>query len=346
MHVLADASLPNISKHLNNFFDLTLFTNKSNLLAKIDNADILICRSTLKVNEELLKSSKIKCVATASSGTDHIDKEYLKSSNITLLDAHGTNAQAVCDYVLASLAWLKRYRYVAAKKVGIVGVGAVGSKLWQMLELYGFEVIGYDPLRAQKDSNFKSCNIEDLYSLDIICVHANLHTTFPYPSFNLFNSSLLKKLKSGVIIINAARGGIVNEEDLLAVNNDIIYCTDVFLEEPNMNHDIVNYATLCTPHIAGHSIEAKDNAVKIIVENLYNLYAANSNVSFCNLTGFIDPVIKSLESGISIENMKLQDKILSKYNPYPETEALKLAKNKQEAFIDLRKSHTFRHDFF
>ena len=77
MQILADASLPNVQRHLGVSFELTLYNNHEELLAKIGQAEILVCRSTLKVSKELLASTKISCVATASSGTDHIDKTYL-----------------------------------------------------------------------------------------------------------------------------------------------------------------------------------------------------------------------------------------------------------------------------
>lgn len=354
MRILADATLPNINDYCDNFFDLVLYHNQLDLLTHINNADILICRSTLNVNEKLLKSSKLKCVATASSGTDHIDKRYLKLNNIELIDAKGTNAGAVCDYVLATISWLIKEKLIVANKVGIVGVGAVGSKLWRILEFLGFEVKGYDPLKEKRCADFKSCRIEDLYSVDVICIHANLHETQPNPSLNLFNYSLLKKLKRGVVIINASRGDIVNEADLLTIDNvipqrSIIYCTDVFSDEPNINPDIVSYAKISTPHIAGHSIEAKNNAVRKIFKDLYNIYAPYllAKEEYFEADSLINYMQSCpVGSRFILQNSKFQEEILGKYNPYYETQIIKLAKDKREAFINLRKNHTFRHDFF
>lgn len=351
MRVLIDASLPSIHGYLSEYFDLIIYDNYADLVAKIADVDILVCRSTLKVNEDLLKNSRIKCVATASSGSDHIDKQYLQSKQIKFIDAKGTNAQAVCDYVLATLVWLHKQGYYSRNKVGIVGVGFVGSKLWKMLNFLGFEVIGYDPLQALHDFYYKSCKIEDLYSVDIICIHADLHANSPYPSLDLFNATLLKKLKPGAIIINAARGGIVNEVDLLQIDN-IVYCTDVFLSEPNINKHIISYAKLCTPHIAGHTIEAKNNAVRKIALELVTMFdkfllkktinpellrIENNNPAFIYQEEFGD--------NINFENLEFQNTILSRYNPFFETKVMKLADDKCKAFIDLRKKHNFRHDF-
>lgn len=340
MRVLADASITNIDQYFSDFFDLILYANASDLLAHIDSADILVCRSTLKVDESLLKSSMIKCVATASSGTDHIDKQNLMSKKIKLIDAHGVNAQAVCDYVLATLTFLKKEGYYLGKKVGIVGVGAVGSKLSSILDLLDFDVIGYDPLKDLHSTDFKTCDIEELYLADIICIHANLHTTLSNPSLNLFDSKLLRQLKPGVIIINAARGGIVNEQALLATDK-IVYCTDVYLSEPNINRYIVDYATICTPHIAGHSIEAKINSSEKIIKDIYAEYAPA--VPFLQ-----SEIIKNNKSvkcyDFSLDSIKFQDFILGKYNPYYETQLMKLAEDKSKAFIELRNSHNIRYD--
>lgn len=350
MRVLIDASLPRIHEYLSEYFDLSIYDNYADLVAKIADVDILVCRSTLKVNENLLKNSRLKCVATASSGSDHIDKQYLQSKQIKVIDAKGTNAQAVCDYVLATLVWLHKQGYYSRNKVGIVGLGFVGSKLWKILNFLGFEVIGYDPLKNSHDY-YKSCKLEDLYSVDIVCIHANLHANSPYPSLDLFNADLLKKLKPGVIIINAARGGIVNEVDLLQIDN-IVYCTDVFLSEPNINKQIISYTKLCTPHIAGHTIEAKINAVKKIALELVTMFAK----SLFKKT--INPALFSIENNnhafgyheefgdnINFKNLEFQNTILSRYNPFFETQVMKLADDKCKAFIELRKKHNFRHDF-
>lgn len=350
MRVLVDATLPSIGNYLDKYFDLIFYHNNNDLLANIDSSDILICRSTLQITSKLLKTSQLKYIATASSGTDHIEKEYLKTRNIKLIDAKGANAQSVCDYVLSSLAWLTKHSYLKGNKVGIVGLGAIGSKLSQILKLFGFEIVGYDPIKFKQYSN-----IHDLYDADVICIHANLHATLPNPSLNLFDINLLEKLNPGVVIINAARGGIVKEADLLKINKKIIYCTDVFASEPNVNQEIVSFATLVTPHIAGHSIEAKQNAVKYIANFILKLVDKD-----CSSLLSSNKLIKSFKDFIMEQNiefkgskicpilndMDIQDKILNIYNPYFETQALKLAKDKMKTFIELRKSHTFRHDFF
>jgi erythronate-4-phosphate dehydrogenase len=334
MKLLIDASLPLIDEAFPSPFSLTRYHDKKELAQLLPQQTALVCRSTLAVNADLLQHSTLRYVATASSGTDHIDNYYLQTQHIQLLDAKGCNAQAVADYVLATIAYLQTQGFDTGKKAGVIGVGAVGSLVFQYLQTLGFEVFGYDPLRT----HFQSCAKEALFSCDMLCIHANLHDKAPFASKNLINAAFLAALKPQTIIINAARGAIVNEEDLLNTKNKPIYCTDVYLDEPNINKKICDYATLCTPHIAGHSIEAKNNAIIHISQQLHALLSLTPP-DFTSLNTiqeiYFDPM----------HNPHWQQQILSLYNPSVEIQLLKNATDIQASFLKVRAAHTFRHDF-
>lgn len=344
MRVLADENLPKVSKYFGKPFNLTLYKNLTDLSHKINNADILICRSTVKVNKLLLENTSLKCIATATSGTDHIDKKLLISRDIDLFDAKGSNASAVCDYILSSLALIIKEKHTEINKVGIVGCGEVGSRLAQRLNSLGVFVNCFDPLKSQVDKKFSSCELEDLYAMDAICVHANLHFADPYPSFNLFNKELLKNLKPGLVLINTSRGGIVNEKDLLSNQQKIIYCTDVFANEPNINQQIVDYALISTPHIAGHSIEAKEFAVAMLASKICKKYSLNPPSDYYQNTQVQMPTSWDNLS-LSLNSKSFTDFVLSKYSPNSETLALKNATDVNTEFLRLRKNHKFRHSF-
>lgn len=330
MNILADASLPSLTDAFGEHFKLTLYQNTKELLEFIENQDVLLCRSTLKVNAELFKTTKqcLKFIATASSGIDHIDSNYLQQHQIQLLDAKGCNAVSVADYVLSCLAYLNKH--LQGNKLGIIGLGKVGSELLSRLQDSKFEVIAYDPYIIKSQQ-------EDLYDCDALCVHAALNHNPPYPSFNLINKAFLAQLKPGCILINASRGGIVNEEDLLTHPKPLLYCTDVYLNEPAIDKRIVDRASLCTPHIAGHSIEAKHNAVVMLSEQLHQIIGKKGA---CFEKAQLNmPVIYQ-------DNETWRKKILSFYNPVEETKYLKQAQNKNSAFLELRKQHQKRHDFW
>lgn len=335
MQILADATLPNLPALFRAPFELTLYSTPSEIPALLSTHKILLCRSTLNVTAELLANSAIECVATASSGIDHIDIDYLQKHKITLFDAKGCNARSVADYVVATLAWLSLKNKIIGRKAGVIGVGEVGAVVVERLLAIGFDVIGFDPLREKKDNKFSYCSFNDLATCDVLCVHANLHRTPPHPSANLLGADVLSGLKPGTIIINAARGGIVNEEALLSLGSPITYCTDVYSAEPQISTKVVQLATLCTPHIAGHSIEAKNMAVVKVSQQIHELYKV-----------VMPPSTITTEKGPLLSaNDRWEDSVLNLYSPLTDTHLLKTARDKSQAFLTQRQAHNTRHDF-
>lgn len=338
MKILADASLPELSQAFPKPFELSVYKDTQELSSKLKGQQILFCRSTLKINEQLLAglSHSLNYVATASSGTDHIDSQYLESNTIKIIDAKGSNAIAVADYVIATLAFLQKYRGFSGTEAGIIGVGEVGARVIERLQAAGMEVICNDPIRAFVDLNFTNNDLESLAQCDLICLHANLHEDPPFPSKDLLNERLLEKLKPGTVIINAARGGIVNEKALLKLKDRFTYCTDVYNNEPKISKEIVDSALLCTPHIAGHSIEAKLAAVRIVSEKLHAFF--NLPIPQWQLLPKAEPMSLPLSPN-------WQDLVLSLYNPLNDTLQLKASNNLELDFQRLRKAHQNRHDF-
>lgn len=330
MKILADSTLPGLTDVFGADFELTLYHSPEELPDLMQGQEVLLCRSTLKVNATLLKGTTFKYIATASSGTDHIDNDYLQKNHMQLIDAKGCNAHSVADYVQSCLAYLNQQQLIQGNKLGIIGLGEVGGEVYRRLKTSTFDVIGFDPFKGQ-------CHQEALYDCDVLCIHAALHHNTPHPSFDLINEAFLAKLKPGCVLINAARGGIVNEEALLNHKAPLIYCTDVYLNEPTIDKRIIEKATLCTPHIAGHSIEAKFAAVAMIGDQLKKILGlAERNC--------LKP---RLSDALNYQNNDAwQKKVLSLYNPIEETHAFKKAQDKKSAFLDLRKKHHKRHDFW
>lgn len=330
--MIADSSLPNLRHYFNDRFEITQYTNEQDLREKLSEHTLLLCRSTLNISSSLLFDTQISCVATVSSGTDHIVQDY----PIRIIDAKGANARAVADYIIACVAYCQLRGYLSGLQVGIIGVGAVGTGVVSRLQQLGFTTKQFDPLRAMQDPNFSSCEWYDLLDSDLICVHANLQDNTVYPSRHLLNETFLSQLKSGTVIINAARGDIVDEKALLNCRQTLYYCTDVYSHEPDINPALIDYSTLCTPHIAGHSIEAKNNALQLVSQKIQK--------------GFGQPMMKISDETVKIELprsscLSWQEAILSLYNPEIDTIALKQARNVSQTFLGLRQAHQFRHDF-
>lgn len=330
--MMADASLANLQQFFSDHFQVTQYINDRDLREKLADHRLLVCRSTLKVDSDILTDSSIDCVATVSSGTDHIISDY----SIKIIDAKGANARAVADYVITCVAYCQLEGYLSAQQVGIIGAGAVGTAVAVRLQNLGFNVKLYDPLRAMHDPDFFSCEWESLLDCDLVCVHANLHNDTAYPSRHLLNEAFFSQIKSGTVIINAARGDIVDEEALLNCSKTIHYCTDVYAKEPNINPELIDYATLCTPHIAGHSKEAKSYALNMVCQKIHAWYDQNF-IEIANDSATVDLSLTSFTSW--------QSAVLAIYNPGMDTQLLKQSQNVSQKFLELRKEHDYRHDF-
>src|SRR3990167_3831573 len=173
--LLADASLPGLTEAFPSPFKLTFYHNASKIKPLLNGKEILLCRSTLPINRALIGNQPLKIVATASSGTDHIDSTFLAEKGISLCDAKGSNAASVADYVLSCIAYLKTTQAFKVKTVGILGAGAVGQAVTTRLQAIGFEVITYDPPKALLESHFKSATRARLIECELLCIHANRH---------------------------------------------------------------------------------------------------------------------------------------------------------------------------
>ena len=336
INIVADDSLPDLSYLFKSPFQITRCKLGSDFYQKIKNYDVLLCRSSLKVDTDLLADSHISCIATVSSGTDHIVQSS-RTKPVAIIDAKGANAVAVTDYVMACLAYCQQQGMVKGLRAGVIGVGAVGSAVAWRLQALGFLVSAYDPLRAEQDESFISCELEALFDCDVICIHANLHDQAPFPSRHLLNQYFLSRLKSKTLIINAARGDIVDEAALLSCRQSLRYCTDVYQSEPALNQALVDYAMICTPHIAGHSIEARRRGLQFVSQKLH------AHFGLVSMSVHHDTTQCMIQS--NQPNTNWQEAILSVYNPIFETLKLKQSRDLAKTFIDIRTSHSQRHEF-
>ena len=175
-------------------------------------ADALFVRTRTRINKELLHGSNIRFVATATIGFDHIDQDYCREAGIHWVSCPGCNAQAVCDYVEEAIA-SSPHRLIASSPltVGIVGYGHVGKLVAQMAERKGYKVLLSDPPLGI------GLPLEQLAPLcDVITFHTPLTRGGEYPTYHLCDANILRRCKPGTLIINAARGGVIDEQALLS----------------------------------------------------------------------------------------------------------------------------------
>ena len=224
----------------------------------LQDCDALIVRSRTRVDEELLRNSKIQFVGSTVAGLDHIDQPYLEDNAITLSSAQGCNANAVAEYVISAIANLSHdYNFkLSGRTLGIIGVGNVGRRLDLKAKQLGIKTLLNDPPRESREGSEHFVSLEEALGADIVTFHTPLTFSGIYSTHNLLNSHNFNHIKKDAIIINAARGGIINELiwEKTPTKANIIDCWE---NEPNINPTLQKSAYWATPHIAGHSIDAK-----------------------------------------------------------------------------------------
>lgn len=192
MKIVADENIPFVRELFSLFGEVVTLAGREIKPDDVQSADILLVRSVTQVNADLLKASKIQFVGTCTIGVDHLDTPYLQQKNIVYKSAPGCNAQSVVQYVLAALAECECLQ--KNKSIGIVGCGNVGSRLYKSLKLLGFHCVVYDPLLSPA-VNPDLCSWSALYDCDILCLHAPLTRSEPFPSFHMFSEKQLQQLK-------------------------------------------------------------------------------------------------------------------------------------------------------
>ena len=224
----------------------------------VRDSDVLVVRTRTKINEALLAGSKVKLVCTATIGFDHIDASYCEAHNIRWMSCPGCNAQAVCDYVEEAIEEIKNLKLKiknSSLTLGVIGVGHVGSLVVKMAERKGMKVLLNDPPKGIGESlDFIGQNC------DIITFHVPLDKS----TYHMCDEAFLAKCKPGTLIINAARGGVVDEQALMRSGHP--YILDTWENEPDLNAEVLQHAQLASMHIAGYSVEGKRNATQMCLD--------------------------------------------------------------------------------
>jgi erythronate-4-phosphate dehydrogenase len=275
MKIYADENMPYVKDFFADLGEVTLINGRTLTADQISDADVLLVRSVTKVNEQLLsKSPKLKFVGTATIGTDHIDQPYLQQRGIGFSSAPGCNAQSVVEYVLSSIFVLaEKYQWnLQQKTVGVVGVGNIGRVLVSALEALSIKVLCCDPQRAATELDFPHIPLHDLLpQLDIVSFHVPLVKTGPDATVDLLNSQTLKLLKADCAVINACRGEVTNNNDLLIEaqsGQKRPLVLDVWANEPEPDVRLIPYTDIASAHIAGHSIEGKARGTEMLYQAL------------------------------------------------------------------------------
>jgi len=239
----------------------------------VADAGALVVRSITTVNEALLGGTPVRFVGTCTIGEDHIDKAYLAANGITFTSAPGCNANSVGEYITAALlALADRYQLrLADLSLGIVGVGNVGSKVFQKATALGMRCVLNDPPLAARTGDPIYRPIDEILECDIVTFHTPLEKEGKYPTYHLCDKEFLRWLKPNAIVINSSRGAVADNYDLeeaLRTEHIRAAVLDVWENEPTPNPELLRLAAIATPHIAGYSFDGKVNGTRQVYEAL------------------------------------------------------------------------------
>lgn len=270
LKIVMDDAIPYAQEIFGHLAELTLLPGKSIQAKDVQEADALIIRSRTQINAELLDNSQVKFVGSTVVGLDHIDQNYLQQKGIAFYSAQGCNANSVAEFVINALfevAEAKQFD-LTTKTLGIIGVGNVGSRLYQKAQTLGIQCIVNDPPKQQHAPNaYKYHTLQQVLQADIISVHTPLTKNGNHPTADLLSAEILQSITPNQIVINAARGGIINE-NAWTNTPTLANIIDCWENEPNINESLYHTAFFATPHIAGHSFEAKIAGSRMVYQAL------------------------------------------------------------------------------
>lgn len=294
-------------------------------------ADALITRTRTRCDAALLDGSPCRIIASATIGLDHVDRDYCRSRGIRVVNVPGCNAPAVAQYVFASISRLNS-RPLSQYTLGIVGVGHVGRIVQQWARSLDMRVLLCDPPRQAAEGGDQWVDLDTIAAnADIITFHTPLTRDGEHPTYHLADEAFFGKLKRWPIVINSARGPVVDNEALVQAidNHRVQYAVvDCWEGEPAIRADLLSRAVIGTPHIAGYSHEGKLRASQAVVSAV----AAE--------LGLPDLQLDEQVQGRVPERVRIPE-VVASYDPTADSARLKADPS---AFEALRNNYDYRHE--
>ena len=280
LKIVADKAIPFLEGVFDPYADMTYLPGDKIGPEDVKDADVLMVRTRTKCNAALLEGSKVKFIATATIGTDHIDFPYCDSKGIVVRNAPGCNAGGVMEYVFSALYGLASRKSISLQgdTIGIIGVGHVGSLIERMGRALGFKILKCDPPRAEAEGSFGFCDLEYLLqNSQIVTLHVPLDET----TRGMANNEFFSLMQPGAFFINAARGEVVCDDALKAAIPKLgPVIIDTWNHEPDIDLDLMDKVAIATPHIAGYSYQGKQNGTAAAVRAVAHYFGITELYEF------------------------------------------------------------------
>jgi len=271
MRIVADENIPYVREAFGALGEVHTVHGRRITREILATAEVLLVRSITKVNQDLLESTAVRFVATATIGEDRIDKDYLKARGIGFSSAPGCNANSVGDYMVAALLEVSARHQLALDglTMGIVGVGNVGPRVLAKATALGIRCVLNDPPLAEQTGDPRYRPLSEILDCDLITLHVPLAKGGPHPTWHLADAAFLSAMKPGAILINTSRGPVVDNAALKTALRERRLrgaVLDGWEGEPNIDEELLELADIGTPHIAGYSFDGKVNGTRQIYE--------------------------------------------------------------------------------
>ncbi len=277
MIIAVDEKIPYWEESFSSIGEVRPFDGRRPVRSLTLDADALVVRSVTSVNADLLEGTSVRFVGTATIGMDHLDEAYLGHRGIRYMNAAGSNANAVAEWLVAALLVVAERRSwdLRQKSLAVIGVGQVGSRVVKKARGLGMEVLLCDPpLRESTgDTNYRL--LEDVIGADLLTLHVPLTKNGRYPTWRMFDEKLLGRLSPRQFVFNSARGAVIDNNALRVVlgkrgmEGAVL---DVWEDEPRISYELLHLVDLGTPHNAGYSIDGKVRGTEMILDGLCRFF--------------------------------------------------------------------------
>ncbi len=311
---IAEEGLAKLKAADNIDFDIKTGLKGEELKAELANYDGAVCRSGVKITAESLEGNKkLKAIVRAGVGTDNIDKPAATRLGIVVMNTPAGNTVSTAEHAMALLLGLSRNvapameslkagrwdrkkfqgSQVAGKTLGVIGLGRIGQEVSARAKAFGMKVIGYDPfLTGERAKELGIAKVEEVKNMLPDVDYLTVHTPLTPETTNLISHDEVKQLKQGARLINCARGGIYDNEALVAgLESGHLggVALDVYPDEPCTDNPLFQMDNvLCTPHLGASTDEAQVEVAIEAVDLMIN-YLSTGEIRSAVNTISLDP---------------------------------------------------------
>lgn len=297
------------------------------LLEAIKDADGLVIRSNTKVTQEVVDAAdNLKVVGRAGTGLDNVDIPACNKRGIVVMNTPGGNTNSAAEHTIAMIMAISRHipqatmsmkagkwekkkfqgQEVAGRTLGIIGSGRIGSIVCQCAQGLKMKTIAYDPYA--RPEVMEKQGIELLDNLDELLARADyisVHTPLTDETRGMLNADLFSKMKQGAVVLNCARGGIVNEKDLYeALTSGKLggAALDVFEKEPTtIEHPLLGLENfICTPHLGASTREAQENVAVAVAKQISDYLISGEVRNAVNVPSVSGDALAQLEPVLNL----------------------------------------------